>query len=202
MIYSKKDFSFTDLESSQNGLKLMLVSLLYISMFFLVGALSNSKSSDKYKAAWIFYIAPIRSPGAIITGTVKSLLFKFSAPFLLICSLLGIWLMGWIAIPNLLLAIGNLVLMTYLSAYFAIKEFPFSVPENASGRGTNFLINLLIGLLPLMIGFMHFFIFNMLPLVILCCIISFIAVWYLHTSLYDKHWQKFNPAYIETNDGI
>ena len=202
MIYTKKDFSFTDLESSQNGLKLMLVTLLYISMFFLVGALSNSKSSEKYKAAWIFYIAPIRSPGAIITGTVKSLLFKFCAPFLLICSLLGIWLMGWIAIPNLLLAIGNLVLMTYLSAYFAIKEFPFSVPDNASGRGTNFLITLFIGLLPLLIGFMHFFIFNMLPLVILCCIVSFIAVWYLHTSLYDKHWQKFNPAYVETNDGI
>jgi hypothetical protein len=202
MIYSKKDFSFTDLESSQYALKLMLVTLLYISMFFLVGALSNSKSSEKYKAAWIFYIAPIRSPGAIITGTVKSLLFKFCAPFLLICSLLGIWLLGWIAIPNLLLAISNLVLMTYLSAYFAIKEFPFSVPDNASGRGTNFLINLLVGLLPLIIGFMHFFIFNMLPLVILCCIVSFIAVWYLHTSLYDKHWQKFNPAYVETNDGI
>ena len=202
MMYSKKDISNMDIASSEKNFKFMVLSALYISMLFINGALTYSKISEKYKAAWIFYIAPIRSPGAIITGTVKSLLFKFCAPFLLICSLLGIWLMGWIAIPNLLLAIGNLVLMTYLSAYFAIKEFPFSVPDNASGRGTNFLITLFIGLLPLLIGFMHFFIFNMLPLVILCCIVSFIAVWYLHTSLYDKHWQKFNPAYVETNDGI
>lgn len=202
MIYTIRDFSFSDVASSQFALKLMLVSLLYISMFFLVSALSNSKSSDKFKAAWIFYLAPIRYPGAVITGTIKSLLLKFSAPYLLICSLIGIWLIGWIAIPNLLLAIGNLVLITYINAYIAIKELPFSVPENASGRGTSFLINLFVGILPLFVGSLHFFIFNMLPLVIICCLLSFAAIWYLHTSLYEKHWEKFNPAYVETNDGI
>jgi len=202
LIFSKKNVSLKDVSASENGLKLMLISMLYISMFFIIGALNNSKTSDKYKAAWIFYIAPIRFPGAIITGTVKSLLFKFAAPFLLICSLTGIWLLGWIAIPNLLLAIGNLVAMTYLSAYIAIKELPFSVPEYASGKGTNFLINLLIGILPLFIGILHYFIFNMLPLVVICCLVSFAAVWYLHTSQYEKHWRTFNPAYVESNNEI
>ena len=202
MIYSKKDFSFKTVSESEYALKLLLVSMLYVSMFFIIGALNNSKTSDKYKAAWIFYIAPIRFPGAIITGTVKSILFKFAAPFLLICSILGIWLLGWIAIPNVLLAIGNLVVMTYLSAYIAIKELPFSVPEYSSGRGTNFLINILIGILPLLMGILHFFIFSMLPLVIICCLVIFAAVWYLHTAQYEKHWQRFNPAYVETDDGI
>jgi hypothetical protein len=202
MIYTKKDVSLSNVSDSESAIKLMLVSMLYVSMFFLIGALNNSKTSEKYKAAWIFYIAPIRFPGAIITGTVKSILLKFAAPFLLLCSVLGIWLLGWIAIPNLLLAIGNLVVITYLTAYVAIKELPFSVPEYSSGRGTNFLINLLIGVLPIIFGVMHFFIFTMLPLVVVCCLVSFAAVWYLHTSQYDKHWQRFNPAYVETNDGI
>jgi hypothetical protein len=202
MIYSKRDASIKDLAASEDALKIMLVSALYMSMFFISGALTHSKSSEKYKASWIFYIAPLQFPGAIITGTVKSLLFKFCAPFLLICSLFGIWLLGWIAIPNLLLAIGNLVAMTYINAYFVIKELPFSVPENTIGRGTSFIIHLLVMILPLIIGVLHYFIFNMLPLVIICCLLSFAAIWFLHTSLYEKHWERFNPAYVEPDDGI
>jgi len=202
MIYSKRDASIKDLAASEDALKIMLVSALYMSMFFISGALTHSKSSEKYKASWIFYIAPLQFPGAIITGTVKSLLFKFCAPFFLICSLFGIWLIGWIAIPNLLLAIGNLVAMTYINAYFVIKELPFSVPENTIGRGTSFIIHLLVMILPLIIGVLHYFIFNMLPLVIICCLLSFAAIWFLHTSLYEKHWERFNPAYVEPDDGI
>ena len=202
MIYSKKNASTKDLAASESDLKAMLMMVIYMSMIFIAGALTHSKSSEKYKAAWIFYISPLKFPGAIITGTVKSLFFKFCAPFFLICSLFGIWLLGWIAIPNLLLAIGNLVAMTYINAYFVIKELPFSVPENTIGRGTSFIINLLVGILPLIIGVLHYFIFNMLTLVIICCLLSFAAVWFLHTSLYEKHWERFNPAYVEPDDGI
>jgi hypothetical protein len=202
MMYSKKDISNMDIASSEKNFKYMLLSALYISMLFINGALTYSKISEKYKAAWIFYIAPIRFPGALITGTVKSILCKFCAPFALICSLLGIWLLGWIAIPNLLLAIGNLVLLTYINAYFIIKEFPFSVPENSGGKGTSFIANLLFVIFPVFIGLMHNLIFNMLPLVIISCLLSFAAIWFLHTSLYEKHWERFNPAYVEPDDGI
>ena len=202
MIFSRNKVGFSELSSSENAQKLLLLSSVYITMFFMLGALTNSKSSDKYKAAWIFYISPIQFPGSIITGTVKSLLLKFCAPIFLLVSLLGIWLLGWIAIPNLLFAIGNLVGMTYLTAYIAINEIPFSVPENAAGRGMNFMKNLLVGTLPIGVGFLHFYIFSMLPLVIICCLLSFAAVWLLHASLYERYWKKFNPAYVESDAGI
>jgi hypothetical protein len=202
MIFSRNKVSFSELSSSDDAQKILLLSSVYITMFFMLSALANSKSSDKYKAAWIFYISPIQFPGSIITGTVKSLLIKFCAPVFLVVTLLGIWLLGWIAIPNLLLAMGNLVAMTYLTAYIAINEIPFSVPENAAGRGMNFMKNLLVGTLPLGVGFLHFFIFSMLPLVIIACLLSFAAVWLLHTSLYERYWKKFNPAYVEADSGI
>jgi hypothetical protein len=202
MIFSRNKVGFSELSSSENAQKLLLLSSVYITMFFMLGALTNSISSDKYKAAWIFYISPIQFPGSIITGTVKSLLLKFCAPIFLLVSLLGIWLLGWIAIPNLLLAIGNLVGMTYLTAYIAINEIPFSVPENAAGRGMNFMKNLLVGTLPIGVGFLHFYIFSMLPLVIICCLLSFAAVWLLHASLYERYWKKFNPAYVESDADI
>jgi ABC-2 type transport system permease protein len=202
MIFSRNKVGFSELSSSEYKQKLLLLSSVYITMFFMLGALTNSKSSDKYKAAWIFYISPIPFPGSIITGTVKSLLLKFCAPFFLLVSILVIWLLGWIAIPNLLLAMGNLVGMTYLTAYIAINEIPFSVPENAAGRGMNFLKNLLVITLPIGVGILHFFIFSMLPLVIICCMLSFAAVWLLHTSLYERYWKKFNPAYVESDAGI
>ena len=202
MIFSRNKVGFSELSSSENAQKLILLSSVYITMFFMLGALTNSKSSDKYKAAWIFYISPIQFPGSIITGTVKSLLLKFCAPVFLLVSILGIWLLGWIAIPNLLLAMGNLVGMTYLTAYVAINEIPFSVPENAAGRGMNFMKNLLVGTLPIGVGFLHFYIFSMLPLVIICCLLSFAAVWLLHASLYERYWKKFNPAYVESDAGI
>ena len=202
MIFSQNKISFSKLSSSDYLQKILLLSSVYITMFFMLGALANSKSSDKYKAAWIFYISPIQFPGSIITGTVKSLLLKFCAPVFLVVTLIGIWLLGWIAIPNLLLAMGNLVGMTYLTAYIAINEIPFSVPENAAGRGMNFMKNLLVGTLPLGVGSLHFFIFSMLPLVIIACLLSFAAVWLLHTSLYERYWKKFNPAYVEADSGI
>jgi len=202
MIFSRNKVSISELSSSDNAQKILLLSSVYITMFFMLGALTNSKSSDKYKAAWIFYISPIQFPGSIITGTVKSLLLKFCAPVFLVVTMLGIWLLGWIAIPNMLLAMGNLVAMTYLTAYIAINEIPFSVPENAAGRGMNFMKNLLVGALPIGVGFLHFFIFSMLPLVIIACLLSFAAVWLLHTSLYERYWKKFNPAYVESDSGI
>lgn len=202
LIFSRNKVSFSELSSSDDAQKILLLSSVYITMFFMLGALTNSKSSDKYKAAWIFYISPIQFPGSIITGTVKSLLLKFCAPVFLVVTLLGIWLLGWIAIPNMLLAMGNLVAMTYLTAYIVINEIPFSVPENAAGRGMNFMKNLLVGTLPIGVGFLHFFIFSMLPLVIIACLLSFAAVWLLHTSLYERYWKKFNPAYVESDSGI
>jgi hypothetical protein len=202
MIFSRNKVGFSELSSSEYKQKLLLLSSVYITMFFMLGALTNSKSSDKYKAAWIFYISPIPFPGSIITGTVKSLLLKFCAPVFLVVTMLGIWLLGWIAIPNMLLAMGNLVAMTYLTAYIAINEIPFSVPENAAGRGMNFMKNLLVGTLPLGVGFLHFYIFSMLPVVIISCLLSFAAVWLLHRSLYDRYWKKFNPAYVEADGGI
>lgn len=202
LLFSGRGLNFTKLALSESSKPILLISSLYITQFFMMGALANSKASDKYKAAWIFYISPIRFPGSIITGTVKSLLCKFSAPVILIITPIAFWLFGWRAIPNILFSIGNIVCLTYLTAYLAISEIPFSVPENAAGRGMTFIKNLLVGILPVGIGVFHYFIVSMIPLLILCCLLSFTAVWYLHSSLYQRHWQRFNPAYVESSEGI
>ena len=124
LLFSGKKLNISEILQSENSQKLLLISCLYISQFFMMGALTNSKASDKYKAAWIFYISPIRYPGSIITGTVKSLLCKFSAPVIVIILPIACWLFGWRAIPNLLLAVSNIVCFTYLTAYIALSEIP------------------------------------------------------------------------------
>ncbi|MBU3743897.1 MAG: hypothetical protein FGM61_05020 [Sediminibacterium sp.] len=202
MLFSGKKLNIAEILQSENSQKILLISCLYISQFFMMGALTNSKASDKYKAAWIFYISPIRYPGSLITGTVKSLLCKFSAPVIVIILPIACWLFGWRAIPNILFAVSNIVCFTYLTAYIALSEIPFSVPENAAGRGMTFIKNFLVGILPIGVGLVHFFIFSMLPLVILSSILSFGAVWFMHTSLYERHWHRFNPAYEKTSDEI
>lgn len=174
------------------AVQVMLISGIYLTIFIVMTMLDAGKYSDKRKAAWLYHIAPVKSPGAIITGFTKSILCKFAFPIIGFLSLAGLYFMGWKFIPNLLLAVGMILSYCFLFAYLSFREMPFSREELDNKKSTSFLINLFLGGLPLLMGVIHYFIFSMLPLVILLSVLSWLAFWMMYQSLYQRSfpgWQ-------------
>lgn len=178
----KLKFSFPD----KNTLEIMIIIGSYFLFFFIMTAINASKYSDKKKAAWIYHIPPVQYPGAIISGTVKSILCKFALPIFVVLGIAGFWLIGWTYIPNFLLTIGMAITYCFLYAYLSYKHMPFSRNMLDKQKGESFFISLFLGSLPFIFGGLHYLIFKMLPVVILLMLLSFASSWLLISSLYQK----------------
>lgn len=167
-----------------------IITGMYFSGFILLIALGQLKISAKWKASWIYYTTPITTPGNIINGAVKALIIKFFAIPGLIVFIVGITVGGIAQLPNLLLCISNQLFITYLIAYLSINMFPFSEDELSNQRGKNFLYSMMILLIPVCIGGMHYLFYNNIPIVIIMLCLSAIAVWLVHGSVNELSWSK------------
>lgn len=184
----KLNFSLPD----KSTLEIMIIIGSYFLFFFIITAIDASKYSDKRKAAWIYHIPPVQYPGAIISGTVKSILCKFALPIFVVLGIAGCWLIGWTYIPNFLLTIGMITTYCFLFVYLSYNTMPFSQNMLDKQKGASFFIRLFLGSLPFIFGGLHYLIFKMLPVVILLMLLSFASSWLLNSSLYQKRvpgWQ-------------
>lgn len=150
-------------------------SRIYFFMYF--SAIFNSSyvaiitRSDSYKAAWIYRTAPIHKPSDIYRAGVKAVIAKFSIPVLLLQSVVFIALCGIRILPNMIVIIINMFLITLLSLFINKKELPFSKEILAANRGESGKGFLTLAIVAV-IGLVHFsvsrFIYGPLILGILC----------------------------------
>lgn len=176
----------------KSTLEILIIIGSYFLFFLVMTAIDATKYSDKKKAAWIYHIAPIQYPGAIISGTVKSMLCKFALPLFVALGMGGFWVIGWSYLPNFLLTIGMITTYSFLFAYLSYKQMPFSKEMTDQQKGKSFFVSIFLGSLPFIFGLLHYFIYKMLPLVILLILLSFASSWLLYTSLFQKRipgWQ-------------
>ncbi len=185
-LLQKKDISLAEIRENV-GFFLIIV---YLSGQTVMMAIYQLMYSDKFKAAWIYYITPIDTPGKLISGALKSLIAKFFTPIALAIVLLAVGISGVQIIPNLLLGIINQLLVTYLIGYLMIKQLPFSLSPTAGAKGGNFLIGLFSLVIPGIFGFAHYFLYKYTIAIILLCILSAIATWMVMDAIRNKSWEK------------
>lgn len=192
MLMGKKRGGF-DLQSA-DAARNILLSCIYISAFLLITAIQQMNNSEKWKASWMYLIAPVQTPGAIILGGVKAVMAKFYLPIAVVIVATGLALSGWKAIPNLLLGIVNILLIIALVANIAKRGLPFSVQETNNDKGGNFLKAMVMMISVGVVSVLHFFIFNMLPVVIIFVLLSSIATWLLLDNLKRTSWHQIQQA--------
>lgn len=146
-------------------------------------ALTQIIYSEKYKAAWFYFITPIITPGNFINGAVKATLVKFFISIMLVLSVTGIAIAGALIIPNLILATVNQLLICYTLVYMGSKDLPFSKSQSVSVKAGSFLRNLSRIIVPLLIASVHYFIYSILPLVILALLVALSALWLVMGSV-------------------
>lgn len=151
-----EDLSFNEKlnKMAESGLYIIM---FYLSLLTILTVFHLITQSNKYKAAWIYYVSPISRPGQLMSGVLKACLIKYVLPFNILFICICIPLFGLSAINDLLLSAAVGGIESTLIMLFLVKNYPFS---KASQSNSKALVNLFIlGFLGLL-GYLHQVIFR------------------------------------------
>lgn len=197
IIFTNKKFSLAMLQGESKPTKILVLACFYMVSFILFQVLTNLNFSEKYKASWFFGTAPIQTPGEVINGAVKAMLFKFFIPFALVISTFLLVVVGVKLVPNILLGMSNQILLCYLATYLNGNSLPFTKSEASRTKGGTFARSLFAMIIPICIGIVHYFIFSNTIVVIISLLLSVLAVWLLMDGVAKKSWSNLKYNYSE-----
>ncbi len=167
-----------------------ILGLVYLSCFIFISAIQQISQADEYRASWIFYSAPVKLPGNILSGMIKALLAQFFVPLSVLLMVLGVGWQGWNVIPNLLLGFSNMVLISGLLLLVNYRKLPASLPANKSEATGNFLRGLLMLLFNGGFGLVHYFIYGFPVVVVLSTLLSVLACWLVYRKISRIRWKE------------
>lgn len=126
-----------DLSSRKSNITIMM--LLYITGLVSITSLGQMNFSEHYKAAWMFRVTPVATPGPILSGAVKASIIQFQLPaFMLVAVLLTI-INGPMALLHVGVAFCNLSLMAVALVMFSNDYLPWSAPINKNNQSSSVL---------------------------------------------------------------
>jgi ABC-2 type transport system permease protein len=162
-----------------------LIFLAYALGMILYPAIAAIMLSEKYRAAWMFWIVPLEKPGELAMGAIKAVLAKFLLlPSLLLLST-GIGVFGPSILPDLLLAISNQVLILLLVSHIQINALPFSKPVAKSDGGQT-LATMIFLFLGGILAVLHYILFHNPWLVTAFTVLPCAAIWALMEGIRSK----------------
>ncbi len=168
----------------------MFLFLIYSSSLAFITAISNLVYSDKFKAAWVYYAAPVQTPGQLLMGAFKAALVKFFLPFYLFIAVFCLYIWGWRVMPDLLLGLLNVILINLLFAFIYLRKLPFSAELNVKQGTGNFIKAMMILIIPGLMGVAHYFIAGYIWLVLLFGLLTMAALYILYPKYRETAWAR------------
>lgn len=196
IVMRSREMSLDDIRSEATSGKVAVISVLYFTSLLLIMAISQIVYSDKYKAAWIYYVSPVKKPGEVISGGAKAVIMKFYLPLAVFVLAAGL-LIDWKLLPNLVLGLFNQLLIVAVLVYAGKRVFPFSLHQNAGSRSGSFIRSLAFLSFSAFIAIGHFFIYTILPVVIIFAALSIAATWMLMNSIRESSWETIKEVSSE-----
>ena len=189
-LWQNKNMTIEKLQDLSGYGKILVILVVYSCSMLLFAALSQIAYSEKYKASWIYYVAPIEKPGTILSGTVKAIIARFFLPLIAITFIPLIIFMGPAVIPNLLFGMLNQLLVAGCRIYIPAKDLPLSLKEFAKIKGGSVLRGISTMLIPFIIAGFHYLVFAITPLIYVLLILSAAASWYIFDSIKNIGWHQ------------
>lgn len=131
--------------------------ILYAFVFIAATLPSSLLNGNNQQAAWIFKTLPILSPASYFKGFIKAAFARFFIPFYLVLSVVICIVWGYKVIPDILIALMAIYLITMLFYYSQNPGFPFSMNKIATQGGGAFLKVMGIMSIAVGLGFLHYF---------------------------------------------
>jgi hypothetical protein len=107
--------------------------IIFSSGFMAVHQLPYTDSSE---ASWIYKVLPIEERGHILSGAIKSMIFKFSLPVFLLLTISFLWFWGLGMIINFILSYLVSILIMMMLILLQKMDLPFSIRRENQQQGT------------------------------------------------------------------
>lgn len=195
MNFNMKTGSFRDVAANNSNGRVASLIIIYFGNLMLISALAQITLSDKFKAAWIFFVSPVKTPGNIISGAVKACIAQFYFPLALTTLIVLTALGGFKIVPNVLFGIANCLLVTAVSAYMTVKKLPFSAAPTTRDAGGGFMRVLAVMIIGSVAGGLHYFLYNITPVIIILTLLSGGAAWFVFDGIRNYTWKKVYSTY-------
>ncbi|MBX2906542.1 MAG: hypothetical protein KF744_10920 [Taibaiella sp.] len=167
--------------------------LLYIPAFALLNCMHYLPRSEQYKAAWVYYPAPLETPGFVLAGAFKALWVKFFAPYMAVIATIVLYLWGGRAAMDIVLAAVNVTLFALCMMYLTVKAFPFSVTEEEKGTDAGVRVLATFSLIAVLAAG-HYFAVSIWWLKLTFTGLSLMMVLYVWLSYRGLQWDKIKQA--------
>ena len=174
----------------QSGNKYLF--LIYICMLMVASPVMNAIYSDKSKAAWLFWSAPVERPGEIVLGTVKAVFVKYILPVYLIMVLVGFGIWGGRVLDDFLFGFMVMLLFTIFSIRLFFNKMPFSVDWSDYNKGGNFATTMILMIVISAIGGMHYFLLDKSFWMLLVGLLAAVVAFAMYLSVQRMGWGRFN----------
>jgi hypothetical protein len=197
IFFNSKSLDLQQLKEGGTQSKILIITALYFTSLILTMAINQIIYSEKYKAAWIYYVTPLAKPGELILGSAKAAILKFYIPIVVFITAAGIVLIGVNVLPNIILGLFNELLIVTILVYAGNKMLPFSIQQNNNAKAGSFLRNMGVLAFSGLLAVGHFFIYDITPVVIIGCFLSIAATWMMMNSIKNITWQTVKSSYSD-----
>ena len=191
MPYVRKQESFWDiLEAMQNSRTYIM--LIYMSSLTVLTMMINVVYSDDYKAAWVYYVLPIKRPGDILLGSFKAQALRYFVPFFIVYALILLLIWGFSVLDDVIFGFFNIMIFTLAFSLFTTPKLPFSEMPTGNSQGGNTAFGFLTMFAFAIIGGVHYFISKVPYVVILAIPLQLIVLHYLLQSYRNIGWNNID----------
>lgn len=185
--------SFTDPEE----MRPLFLGVIYFSCLLLTTALQNIVTSDKWKAAWIWHLAPLQSPGRILNGSITAAMAMFFLPLATLTAVIALSVWGIAILPNVLMGFSAQIFICLLLSRLLVQKLPFSSPPAGADAGGNFLRGMMFLMIAGVAGLIHYLLFNYNIFLIVAATVLLGCSFFLHQQTRKTSWAKLNMKYNE-----
>lgn len=168
--------------------KFPILMLIYMISVVPTNAFSQMKFSEKFKAAWIYYVTPNSKPGLIFSGTIKSILTLYYLPIVIIGILISAIIGDLYIFMNMILGFSNVILFFCLYVLTGELKLPFSGSVEMIQKGSFQFKMLIVLLLNIVLATIQYFVFHKFWILVIITIISITTVLLLMGRIQRIKW--------------
>ncbi len=166
--------------------------LLYMSSYVLIISMNYLIMSDQYKAAWVYYSAPLAVPGKVMIGGLKALWVKFFLPFFIVLSVFSLSVWGPHILSDIFLTLVNVTLLSVCMARISYRQLPFSMMEQQKQKSGRVFRSIATMFIPFMLGGGHYLAREVWWLKLVFLVLSSILLWLLWDSYANTSWENIS----------
>ncbi|HUU96170.1 MAG TPA: hypothetical protein VM487_10555 [Phycisphaerae bacterium] len=168
--------------------------LLYFASFMLPAAILNMRFTDQPDAAWVYRAAPLERPGVVLAAGVKVLMLQLVVPAFTMITAVILVFWGPRVIPDIVLAFGLTQVVCWFQALMLGRALPFSEPYGVMEGSGRMGRTLLLVLVPLALGLIHYGL-TFVPLGVLVAIPVAFGLNFLAARRYDQiRWSALHAG--------